>query len=91
MRNKKKVSGKHNADWVLLGFQSPPEDKALAMIVAEEDGRNVKDQILFMIHERAKKLGICRDGKITPTFKDRLELYAARVRMNKKVRKSNAD
>ena len=90
MKRKKRVSGKHNADWVLLGFQSPPEDKALAMIVAEEDGRNVKDEILSLVTTRAENLGILKNGVITPTYKDRLAIYASTVRLNKKTRKANA-
>lgn len=87
----KKVSGDHNADWVLLGFQSPPEDKALAMLVAEEDGRNVKSEIVHLLRERAGELGIFKGGQIAPAWKDRYEIYTARVRMNKKRRQTNAD
>ena len=91
-KKNKKVSGDHNADWVLLGFLSPPEDKALAMLVAEQDGENVKAEITKLLKAKAKDLGIMlKDGQIAPAWKDRFEIYTARVRMNKKRRQTNAD
>ena len=92
MKPNKKTSGDHNKDWVLLGFQSPPEDKALAMLVAEYDGRNVKSEILELLRERAKLVGILSaDGKVTDAYRDRFNLYSARVRIEKKARQNNAN
>ena len=91
MKSNKKTSGDHNKDWILLGFQSPPEDKALAMLVAEYDGRNVKSEILDLLRERAERIGILSDGKVTDAYRDRFNLYSARVRMAKKARQQNAN
>ncbi len=91
MKSNKKTSGDHNKDWILLGFQSPPEDKALAMLVAEYDGRNVKSEILELLRERAERIGILADGKVTDEYRDRFNLYSARVRMAKKARQANAN
>lgn len=91
MKPNKKTSGDHNKDWILLGFQSPPEDKALAMLVAEYDGRNVKSEILELLRERATQIGILADGNVTDAYRDRYDLYSARVRMAKKARQQNAN
>ena len=80
--------GQHNPDDVLIGFLDSPEIKALTELVSECDTKigadNVSDYFRTSIFDRATALGIMKDGKIVPEWRDRITVRAAAIRQAKR-------
>lgn len=87
---KKKASesrhGKHAPDKVILGCFVTPEEKALALLVANRKGCDVSALMLDGLNYYATEQGIMENGKIKAEFELEIKAVAARIRANKKAR-----
>lgn len=91
--SRKKVSGDHNPDEVLLGIHAMPETKALSGLVAEMSGRTITDVLLDGLMHEAFKWGIvdCDDptkAKVKADFRDQIILKSAQIRAAKAARQA---
>lgn len=78
--------GKHNPDNVLLGIHASPETKALAGLVASLRGETITDALLEGLHILAECVGVEKDGKVVPRWRDEIAARAQAVRSAKKSR-----
>jgi len=81
---KVKKSGRHNPNWVMIGFLGAASEKAIGMLVSEAMGMNYKQMTLRLQQDAAQQLGILdAEGKVTPEFKNKFDFYRERVLIEK--------
>ena len=76
-------SGKHKRGKVRMGIYVEPFRKAVAILAARECNMSMTDVIWCGIEAVAKTKGILdMEGKVTPRFKDQLEVTAEIVKQS---------
>ena len=85
-RTKPSRHGRHDPDKVLLGCFATPEQKALALIVANASRCDLTRLLLDGIKYHATACGIMENGKVRPEYELEVEAVAARIREGKRTR-----